>query len=154
MGPVGLMNGPRIVKTAHISHVGPYMEIWRQLFPACKYVCSVIDSCHEIVVPLYLTQGSPKITKTDMFSYFVSSLYLTRTLICMGTSISCKQDGSIIPIIQAPQGWVIYSILVIGLLEFITSLCHSNGHIETMPAREINPFAALIRIRSQFLRTQ
>ena len=22
------------------------------------------------------------------------------------------------------------------------SLCHSNGHIETMPAREINPFTA------------
>ena len=34
----------------------------------------------------------------------------------------------------------------------LTSLCHSNGHIETMPAREINPFTALTRIRSQFLR--
>ena len=27
----------------------------------------------------------------------------------------------------------------------LTSLCHSNGHIETMPAREINPFTALTR---------
>ena len=36
----------------------------------------------------------------------------------------------------------------------LTSLCHSNGHIETMPAREINPFTPLTRIRSQFLRTQ
>ena len=36
----------------------------------------------------------------------------------------------------------------------LTSLCHSNGHIETMPAREINPFTALTRIRSRFLRTQ
>ena len=36
----------------------------------------------------------------------------------------------------------------------LTSLCHSNGHIETMPARESNPFTALTRIRSQFLRTQ
>ena len=36
----------------------------------------------------------------------------------------------------------------------LTSLCHSNRHIETMPAREINPFTALTRIRSQFLRTQ
>ena len=36
----------------------------------------------------------------------------------------------------------------------LTSLCHSNGHIETMPAREIYPFTALTRIRSQFLRTQ
>ena len=36
----------------------------------------------------------------------------------------------------------------------LMSLCHSNGHIETMPAREINPFTALTRIRSQFLRTQ
>ena len=36
----------------------------------------------------------------------------------------------------------------------LTSLCHSNGHIETMPARECNPFTALTRIRSQFLRTQ
>ena len=38
--------------------------------------------------------------------------------------------------------------------EFTVSLCHSNGHIETMPDREINPFTALARIRSQFLRTQ
>ena len=30
----------------------------------------------------------------------------------------------------------------------LTSLCHSNGHIETMPAREINPFTVLTRIRS------
>ena len=36
----------------------------------------------------------------------------------------------------------------------LTSLCHSNGHIETMPPREINPFTALTRIRSQFIRTQ
>ena len=36
----------------------------------------------------------------------------------------------------------------------LTSLCHSNGHIETMPAWEINPFTALTRIRSHFLRTQ
>ena len=31
----------------------------------------------------------------------------------------------------------------------LTSLCHSNGHIETMPAREINPFTALTRIRDR-----
>ena len=31
----------------------------------------------------------------------------------------------------------------------LTSLCHSNGHIETMPAREINPFTVLTRIRTQ-----
>ena len=31
----------------------------------------------------------------------------------------------------------------------LTSLCHSNGHIETMPAREINPFTARTRIRSR-----
>ena len=36
----------------------------------------------------------------------------------------------------------------------LTSLCHSNGHIETMPAREMNLFTALTRIRSQFLRIQ
>ena len=36
----------------------------------------------------------------------------------------------------------------------LTSLCHSNGHIETIPAREINPFTAPTRIRSQLLRTQ
>ena len=42
-------------------------------------------------------------------------------------------------------GWFVGSLM---------SLCHSNGHIETMPAREINPFTALTRIRSQFLRTQ
>ena len=36
----------------------------------------------------------------------------------------------------------------------LRSLCHNNGDIETMPAREINPFIALTRIRSQFLRTQ
>ena len=36
----------------------------------------------------------------------------------------------------------------------LTSHCHRNGYIETMPAREINPFTALNRIRSQFLGTQ
>ena len=44
----------------------------------------------------------------------------------------------------------------LGLVLFgwsLTSLRHSNGHIETMPAREINPFTDLTRIRSQFLRT-
>ena len=45
------------------------------------------------------------------------------------------------------------SYLFFCLLEFNVS-CHSNRHIETMPAREINPFTALTRIRSQFLRTQ
>ena len=33
-----------------------------------------------------------------------------------------------------------------GLIDLVcwslTSLCHSNGHIETMPVREINPFTA------------
>ena len=45
----------------------------------------------------------------------------------------------------------VFCFLFVGVL---TSLCHSNGHIETMPAREINPFTALTRIQSQFLRTQ
>ena len=36
----------------------------------------------------------------------------------------------------------------------LTSLCHSNVHIETMSTWEMNPFTALTRIRSQFLRTQ
>ena len=49
------------------------------------------------------------------------------------------------PGISAAEGLVCWSL---------TSLCNSNGHIETMPAREINPFTALTRIRSQFLRTQ
>ena len=40
-----------------------------------------------------------------------------------------------------------------GLLEFNVSLSQW-WHIETMPAREMNPFTALTRIRSQFLRTQ
>ena len=47
-------------------------------------------------------------------------------------------------------GWGHFSLVCWSL----TSLCHSNGHIETMPAREINPFTALTRIRSQLLRTQ
>ena len=46
-------------------------------------------------------------------------------------------------------------IVIIGLVCWsLTSLCHSNGHIETMPTWEINPFTALTRIWSQFLRTQ
>ena len=44
--------------------------------------------------------------------------------------------------------------IVDRLVGSLTSLCHSTGHIETMPAREINPFTALTRIRFQFLRTQ
>ena len=53
--------------------------------------------------------------------------------------------------------WIIHSetcMVHILVCWSLTSLCHSNGHIETMPAREINPFTALTRIRSQFLRTQ
>ena len=46
----------------------------------------------------------------------------------------------------SPEGWLVCWSLM--------SLCHSNGHIETMPAREINPFTALTRSRSQLLRTQ
>ena len=49
--------------------------------------------------------------------------------------------GSVEPIVQ----FVCWSL---------TSLCHSNGHIETMPAWGINLFTALTRIRSQFLGTQ
>ena len=51
------------------------------------------------------------------------------------------------------QFFVFVSALVfMGLVCWsLTSLCHSNGHIETMPAREINPFTALTRIRYQFL---
>ena len=36
----------------------------------------------------------------------------------------------------------------------LTSLCHSNGHIKTMPAREISPFTALTRMQFQLLKTQ
>ena len=42
------------------------------------------------------------------------------------------------------------NLIIIVVCWSLTSLCHSNGHIETMPAREINPFTALTRIRSQF----
>ena len=46
----------------------------------------------------------------------------------------------------------IYVYVILFVCWSLTSLCHSNGHTETMPAREINPFTALTRIRSQFLR--
>ena len=45
----------------------------------------------------------------------------------------------------------IWGYWALGLLE---SLCHSNGHIENMPAREIKPLTALTGIWSQFLQTQ
>ena len=50
--------------------------------------------------------------------------------------------------------WSTFHVLFLFCCWSLTSLCHSNGHIETMPAREINPFTALTRIRYQFLRTQ
>ena len=56
------------------------------------------------------------------------------------------------------RGLVCYGVIWCDMVWFVcwslTSLCHSNGHIETIPAREINPFTALTRIRSQLLRTQ
>ena len=53
------------------------------------------------------------------------------------------------------MSWCAWYIYMHGFVCWsLTSLCHSNGHIETMPAREINPLTALTRIRSQFLRTQ
>ena len=68
-------------------------------------------------------------------------------------------------IVTCPHDSLLYNCMLPRELKFIMSvfglvywssmsLCHSNGHIETMPAREINPFTALTRIRSQFLRTQ
>ena len=50
--------------------------------------------------------------------------------------------------------YCVFSAIHVWFVGSLTSLCHSNGHIETMPAREINPFTALTRIRYQFLRTQ
>ena len=49
---------------------------------------------------------------------------------------------------------VVGGVLCLSVCLSLTSLCHSNGHIKTMPAREINFFTVLTRIRSQFLRTQ
>ena len=67
------------------------------------------------------------------------ALCLWRSALCMGRSALCLWRSALC------MGLVCWSL---------TSLCHSNGHIETMPAREINPFTALTRIRSQFLKTQ
>ena len=69
--------------------------------------------------------------------------------------VSVRGDVPISPVLQAMDKEVAMIPLVVGLVCWsLTSLCHSNGHIETMPAREINPFTALTRIGSQFLRTQ
>ena len=57
--------------------------------------------------------------------------------------------GTLQPLSVVKKWW-----LLLCVCWSLTSLCHSNRHIETMPAREINPFTALTRIRSQFLRTQ
>ena len=57
----------------------------------------------------------------------------------------------ILSAVSSPSDYGDYGGLVCWSL---TSLCHSNRHIETMPAREINPFTALTRIRYQLLRTQ
>ena len=67
-----------------------------------------------------------------------------KTCLYWGPTVGAQMSQSEGVAIQA-QGLVCWSL---------TSLCHSNGHIETMPAREINPFIALTRIRFQFLRTQ
>ena len=60
--------------------------------------------------------------------------------------------GIVTPDEHVPTGFHEILIYDMGLDCFVcwslTSLCHSIGHIETMPAREINPFTALTRIRS------
>ena len=75
-----------------------------------------------------------------------------------GTKMSANADLITVETVQ--QGETIWKPVFQNVKEIclvcwsLTSLCHSNGYIETMPAREINPFTALTRIRSQFLRTQ
>ena len=67
------------------------------------------------------------------------------------TTITSTSGWEESPTTLPPNGVPIRGLFVCWSL---TSLCHSNGHIETIPAREINPFTALTRIRSQLLRTQ
>ena len=72
------------------------------------------------------------------------------------TPVSCMYNENILTSTDISNGYLYVYSTTRGLGWLVcwslTSLCHSNGHI--VPAREINPFTALTRIRSQFLRTQ
>ena len=78
-------------------------------------------------------------------------------MLCRLETTNSNMKTSILEI-ENPKTWTNSTIKIMQDMGWLvcwslTSLCHSNGHIVTMPAREINPFTALTRILSQFLRT-
>ena len=91
-----------------------------------------------------------------LYAVYLSQVFTGRTSIVVEVDQCVRKTRKIVRnkgkiIILHLNGMIMYITFVCWSLK---SLCHSNRHIETMPAREINPFTALTRIRSQFLRTQ
>ena len=82
-------------------------------------------------------------------THFRSSRYCTDYWINWFIESICKGILIFVPILL----WFLCGLVSLVCWS-LTSLYHNNGHIETMPAREFNPFTALTRIRSRFLRTQ
>ena len=154
---------------------GGFAAIWLYTF-ICWIWCCLIHCCpcwpsRDVKVMFYNLSGdfrSPFVLfKTKIIQNYCSQtkfflqsagrpawefiyLYLCATvLVLLQTCLSLGGGGSV----EVACG-VHLSCSCLLVCWSLTSLCHSNGHIETMPAREINPFTALTRIRSQFLRTQ
>ena len=79
--------------------------------------------------------------------------YLRDSMICgeLFYICGCHNPSACVAIELSADCAQLFGLLVCWSL---TSLCHSNGYIEAMSARKINPFTNLTRIRSQLLRTQ
>ena len=141
--------------------------VWKQFSLEKKLSCSALSETSFVainVVYIFVIKSRslllsikpnkikcvfPITRSTDLFAADRLTSFIARVIFCNPSSFKQiflersdareKEEGE--------QGRTVTLVWFVGVL---TSLCHSNGHIETMPAREINPFTALTRIRSQF----
>ena len=120
-------HGCHLLRTVPCSSI----LIWWEWSDACS-----IEGIPENEIPTWAIKSDPRCTS-----------WCNYRLVChvMGCTLACKWHSWGLSNQLHGFGLVCWSL---------TSLCHSNGHIATMPTQEINPFTALTRIRSQFLRTQ
>ena len=99
------------------------------------------DEREDVEMPLHIIDGRPVRQRKLYFSDVDKCPQMTEGIHGVGPT-GDRWDGQ-----RILDTW--YKLCKFVVCWSLTSLCHSNGHIETMPAREINPFTALTRIRTQ-----
>ena len=129
-----------------VKFLGVYIDAKLEWHDHIKYIKNKLNSS------IYAMRKVKNILNTNhLITLYYSLVY---PYIDYGISLWGSTHSTYVNKLVTKQKNVIRIVLCLFVCWSLTSLCHSNGHIETMPAREINPFTALTRIRSQFLRTQ